>query len=391
MAHHVAAALSVLVLVASTDICFGDAVRQTKERPLAGLINDLDSGNSSKRDRAAATLGAPFDGLPMEHWQFQILQSANVQGFVKQARPLLPRIIELTRHRDHKVAAAACSILIRMGTAAQPAVPQLARLANDEKRPLALRSKATVCALFVSPETTPVLSRLFPKNGSGAALFITEDSRKLPASKLNRVSLKMSAHLFAIWLIHSGHTQVEVPHMVKAATGKHATDDRAFAVAVLSILASESNVKLPGLDAALSDQDTDIRKVAAVALLLSRKTSQLTPKMRRRLKLSKPELHEIENTAREAMAESEKTFRQVVAFVKEVPGRALPMLIGSVRFSRGPTRRESLRVIAGAGPVAKPAIPFLKKLLKHSDPETRRLARIALREVESTRNKKSLD
>ena len=353
------------------------------EPPLKTRLRSLRSSNPEVRQTAIRSLLAPYEGVPVE--QLDLLNHTEEGSkFLVNAKPLVSQITALLRHRDAKVANAAMVLLTRMGTHAQAAAPAICHLANNEKKPQSIRWQAAQTLFFVMPETKPVLCKILPRLDSKATFFTmytTTDCKQCIESAERRV-WSMYGHMIAMQMVNSGHTQVEVPCLINTATRARTRTTRAIAATVLAILASEVPLKVPGASALLRDSGVPhVRKMAAIAILHSRQTSRLTAAMIRYLRLDKDDRDEIEHSVRDSLELNRKAHNELVMFARDDPTRALPAFGYQIQFGRGPARREAIRVIKDVGPAAKPVVPLLKKMLKHEDAETGRLAADALAKI----------
>jgi|GEM_PF-4656035 len=382
------------ILLSIGTVYAGEREKYSKKQSLANLVQNLHSKDSVVRQSAIKALCKTFEGLPIEEWH----TTEHKTNFLNQAKKMVPKMIRLLRHHDQEVVQTAISMITRMGTDARAAVPALSRLANNEKQPNSIRWQAVESMFFVTPETEPVMCHLMPPHASVASKFSMYTSG-IKIQTGNDITNNKS-FVFAVFGMHagklarllllSGHTQIEVPYLMKAAMGEYSLEVRAIAAMVLSLLISEDRINVPKLSMLLSDQDPLIRELGAIAILRTRKTSRLTPEIIQKLHLKEDKLNEIEEFVRNLLNEEEELNNEFVDFVKNDPDSIIPELLSEIRLRRGPNRRDIIRIIRDIGPEANAAVPYLLKMLSHQDAETRRLAAAALQKIDPSAIKKAL-
>ncbi len=373
---------STVYVVAATlaFICSTKCQAQHLEKPLAVVVNDLRSTDVDVRSLALARINQSFLAMPLG--EFAGRDWEDLRSFRQQAEPLLPNLLELLDSSNDDMVRASLRLIARMGTKARGAVPKLKLFAVDQNRPRELRWDAVRAFCFVENETTPVVSLVLPslKTALDMKLSDVEDDPVLPNGRY--VQISMVAGLVVQLLRDSGHTKSEVVDLLEAASQEQPAEVRSIAVATLGGLGPEAESAVPELTRLLGDEDPFVRRFAASSVLQIEREAAAISVLADRLALTGSEREEFESESREFFADREQWRIEMSTWAREAPDLLLPALVSTLKADRAFHRRWAIRTLAEIGPSAKSAAPQLRTIMREGDPEMRRLACIALQQID---------
>ena len=346
------------------------------EQSVAQHIRRLKSSNAELRQSAIDALSATFltiSALPSESGELTKLR--------KEALPLLPELITLLKHRDEEVAETAMRVIAALESEARAATDTLKEIIQDNQLSPAIRWQAAHALLCVTPETEAVTPFLLEVVASMPRL---RERQTLSDDELRLMSVGLLVPAVAEPLLSSGHTNVEIPHLLQATTPAYPGDVRAFVIAILAEFGPDATEAVPTLRTLLQSQDHIVQACAADAILRIERDPDVMPELAVRLGLHDETLREFEQAAQalfDGRSEISETFREALV---EKEAFILALLRSQLK-ARGPIRRETLRLIADVGPAANATAPDVRKLLDDRDAETRQLAAGALRRLTAAR------
>ena len=372
-----------------------DLPRPDDSRPLKHWVERLSHPESKVRKDSAVQL----DFVAQEFEPDRLFLTAD-EGWInrratfrREARPLLCKLVDAMKSGDEDVVAAASSVMMAMGLEASPAALELERLALDKDSPSMTRYVAINLLFYVTPECKPVLPVVlkliaslppdtFAASDSSDDISTANGSNKtlFTAGELQSFRIANSVIAHSIPLVKSGHTKVEVPYLIQIATGDYPPEWRAIAVGVLGMLEHDARSANEKLRAILNDSDENevVRWSAAEAIISIEADRKLIPEIVRALDLKGEVRAGFERRADESFKSQEETLE----FLREFPDELVQSYIQILRHGPGVFRRQMLRAFAIMGPVAKPAIPEIRKALSDADEETRQLAAKAIQQIE---------
>lgn len=298
----------------------------------------------------------------------------------KSLAPVLLQILERTE--DGEVFAYAASLLAALGPEARAFLPDLRRLAIEPKMDGQNRMMAVLALLFVTPEDQAVgpicLNYLKGVPKETLNQLYADDSEDFM-----RASVGLSIPLTAGMLIRSGHTKVEVPHLVQVAQGDYPAPLRAVTILTLGALELDAKAAIPALHTLLKDKNRYIRACAASALLDIEQDKALVPVIIEAIGLEGKEREECEEGCKEFFADKVKE-QKSLSEIGEDDEFVLPTLIAMLKHGNGFYRRQAIRDLGTVGKAANSALPDLRKSLNDSDEETRKLAADAIEKIEKS-------
>ena len=179
-------------------------------------------------------------------------------------------------------------------------------------------------------------------------------------------------------LMSSGHTMVEVEHLVAVASKRYRPETRSLMLATLANLGPEARIAVPKLWPLLHDGNAHVRLFAASAIIEITRDQSLASSVARLLTLDEQERAAFVGKVVTGMQEREADERELLDAALDDPGEYVTMLILQMQYAPGPYRRSAMRSLADLGRVAQSAVPELRRQLCSTDPETRALAMRAL-------------
>jgi HEAT repeat protein len=239
----------------------------------------------------------------------------------------------------------------------------------------------------LGPIVLPILKKTqFPmdgKNPGGEPLV-------LGLANADHQNIAITATACAQMLIESDRTLIELPHLIEATSREYPRYVRLCALAVLPQFGAEASSAVASLEKLLSDDDVAIRAFAVIA---SAQIDGNAKQARLRLKESKLE-GEDARLVQESVDGWFEQLNQLSRIPEPEPPEGieeggmpfeLEIYLDQAKSPHGFHRRAAIREIAKMGRAAKPALPALRDLLKHSEEATRQLAADAIRKIESDR------
>ena len=263
------------------------------------------------------------------------------------AKPAVEPLIQALRDADTSVRKGAIKALGAIGSGAEAAVPELATALKTGDK--ALRIELIHALGKIGTTAAAAVPQLIE--------FVDDDSSDLRA-----------ALFAALGSIGPGAKPV-VPALLKAVKDVN-PETRAHAVAALAKIEADAKAVMPILDEALADQSAAVRKVAAEAAgKLGEAAQDAVPKLFALLK------------AEEDRAVALDSLRQIKV-------KSTPLLVEALSINDPSVRLFACESLGRLGPLAKDAIPALKKALNDDYDIVRRQARMALRRIEEEGEKK---
>jgi HEAT repeat protein len=377
----------------------GDESELHSHQSPAELVRQLASAEGKLQRRAIAQLRTIVRRVPVDDTIMVPLVDADASCspslvvFRHEMRPLLSELKMLLASNDEDVVRLAVSIIVRLGAEAQSAFEHLKKIANDDDVPGAIRWEATCAMLFVAPETVAVIPHVLP--GPNAFRHIIDDRQEASGMQEKQTAFvqlmesTVAAAVLAKALFDSGHTKVEVPHLLKAMSIEYPTEVRSTIACTLGELREEASAAVSFLRQAARDDDSTVARLAAVAVLRIQMDPSIIPALADDLRLKGHERRQFEEECRDLFQYEKKERQQVLATVADDTEYFAPLLRKTLRRGHGHEKRSALRVLCGLGTAAEFAAPEVQNLLRDKDPETRELATQVLARIRGSDGLKS--
>jgi HEAT repeat protein len=157
-----------------------------------------------------------------------------------------------------------------------------------------------------------------------------------------------------------------LPQLSKAAGDDASAKVRSSALLALSRIA-EPAATVEAATKALGDQDQGVRLMAV-------------QRLRELGRAAEPALDDLAKLLED---KDEKTRRTAGEALVRIGGKSLPALTAALDSSSRDAREVALTALGKMGPLAKPALPAVRKRLSDSDPIVKELAKRTVREIES--------
>jgi HEAT repeat protein len=360
------------------------------QEPLTGrsldlVIRRLNDPDSKVRKAAAES----FENSTGQYAEFNMdyprpEHAKKRREFQDLARPYLTPLIALLISRDDDVVTAASVALGVVGHEARQASPKLTQVFLDPTRSPDARGFAFWGLRFVLPETEPVgptvlkLLNSSERRAIEMAVSRTEEGDGGKQKQIVRIPPE-PFEFDAGSLLCSGHTLVEVPYVLQVARGKYSSELRQMALSALGSFETDAKSAIPELWKLVHDADPLIRQAAAKALMKMTADPKLVGELETAFNLNADARGSLELEAMRYFEEGlERSDQEMLAKVR------LKIMPYMVTCDNGFFRRQAIRKLTRLGPVAKPALPELRKALSASDEETRQLAAEAIREIEAS-------
>ncbi len=352
-------------------------------------LTDL-SGASQDRRQAKENLEGILDSYPpsMTPVVFTPNFRSGISEYRRQAKPLIPQLIEMLDSDDVEDVSIALGVLGITGPDAKAAIPKLKAMLFDKQTydaevpPL----KILVTLLYITPAGEPVMPLALQwldglpnekRDLLGGALQVNEERQvNLPNFPSQNSMLVWTygflSEIIIPHLLAAGRTRVEVPSLLQATDSKYPQSVRSTALSILMTLQSEARAALPGLRKHLDDSDPSIRYLTANAILAIEQDAAVIPQNTVALNLPPDERKEFETGAAKIVASGALRLKEVLD-VHDVPPELMEGISGMLTHGNATHRRLGLIYLAEIGPEAKSVIPTIEKLRNDPDEETRRL------------------
>ncbi|MCA9044451.1 MAG: HEAT repeat domain-containing protein, partial [Planctomycetaceae bacterium] len=174
---------------------------------------------------------------------------------------------------------------------------------------------------------------------------------------------------YGIVIGSSGHSKVEIPFLVKIATGDYSPYTRATACAILGAMQFDAKSAAPELRKLLKDENPLVRGWAVDAILKIERDPKLVPELVRAMQLPDKEREEFEQGLDEWFDEI-KVEKEMLRGIS-VDGNLLELLTPPLMYGSGIQKRSTILTLGFIGPNAKAFIPELRLAAKDRDEDTR--------------------
>jgi HEAT repeat protein len=372
--------LAILILASSVSVT--SAEEDGGKNSLKYWVDHLDSADAEVRTTAAEVV---FKVLHLQGYPWDTEKDGPRQQFLRIAKPTVPALIEALNSQHDEARAYAVVLLAAIGLDASAAQTKLFEIVRETGNPRELRFQAAIALANVSPIDKPAIPRLLeafrPDAEDDIPLLIGPGLWPADDNEANGPLMDPDG-VWVEFFSRSGREPVEVPALVKLVSINSQRNVRATAIAILGALGLEAKIALPKLRESLADDDRDIRKYAAAALIKIDREPTAIREIIKKLELS-PEtqiaFQESADKFFEQQAELADYNRQVFA----VRQREVLQILRNRTPSQ---QRLAIRILCKLGPAAAIAIPDLKKAMNAPEPETRKAAKLALDAIGETAN-----
>ncbi len=377
---------------------FGWEEPVTARKPLRYWVDRLNDSNAEVRERAVSFLHNELTEFSPGHWEASYVDPkgrTRRATFRQESKPLIPELLKALRNKDESVVSVAAEVLMVLGPEAQAALPDLERIVHNESSTAFTRMMMFHVLLFVMPEDRPVGPIMLKAlnslpwetyedllNEFGGVSSDDKDQQFEDAQKLRGTMVALSIPVYVGPMISSGHTKIEVPYLVKIASGDYPATVRAMAVGILGALQLDAKSAVPALRTLLKDEDRFVRTWAVDALLRIEREPKLIPELIEALELKGKKREEAEKGMREWLKQQEQereSWRELFS-----DGDDLTEFVQMMKHGSGFLRRQAIQYLGLIGPGAKSAVPELRKALHDSDEDTRQMAAEAIKQIETT-------
>ncbi|QDU43713.1 HEAT repeat protein [Symmachiella dynata] len=367
-------------------------------KPLRYWVDRLNDSDAEVREQAVKFVRIEVSEFSDLVWEGEPLDLKGLKrrgNFRQEATPLIPELLKALRNTDENVVGVAAEMLMLLGPEAQVALPDLERIILSESSTASTRTTMFYVLLFATPEDKPVgpiLLKLLNSlpwetyenllNLVYGSLPSDDDQQSENAQKQRGTMVALSIPAYLGPMISSGHTKIEVPYLVKIATGEYPTTIRAMAIGILGGLEFDAKSAVPALRKLLKDEDRLVRSWAVNALSDIEPDPQLVPELIEALGLKGEKRDEAEQGMREWLKQQEQERESLRELYKD--GDDLTDFVQAIKHGSGYQRRQAIQHLGQIGPGAKSIIPELRKALQDPDEDTRRMAAEAIKQIETT-------
>lgn len=373
-----------LLVVASLSIAFVADAKDEPTKPLSYWIGGLASDQTETRQAANDALNF------YEEWLYEpphFVGDGNPWAERDRLRSeLKPHISSLTnllngKHADSRLTAT--GLLGLIGHDATSAGTTLLEVIRAKETPDDLLISAAVTLMHVTPADKPVGPMLLEVYTAKAHDRSTDDDDD-DGGLDNVAGSGIAAVFYCRLLISSGRTMIEVPTLVELAGPRFKRLIRAIAITVLAELGSESKAAIPGLRKLLTEEDLQLRKAIAAAILNIEGDPKQIKTIAMALNLSDEDRLKFEKSMSEMFEETERQQKSVLALDPEDSPGVISMLVQQLKYGLPIGQRQAIRTLAEFGPRAKDAIPELTVATKNPDAATRQAAVAALKQIKKS-------
>jgi HEAT repeat protein len=281
------------------------------------------------------------------------------------------------------------SLLEAIGPDASDAQAKLLEIVRDPANPGQLRFQATIALANVSPIDEPIIPRLleaFRRDAKGDIPLLVRPGLWPAEDDETDDSLMNPDHIRLEFFIRSGREPIEVPALLELVGSHSQKNVRATAIAILGALGPEAEAALPKLRECLADEDRDVRKYAAAAIVKIERDHTAVPAIIKKLELDEDTEIVFRKSADTFFAEQavlDDHTRQEFADRPQIAWQSLEQMLKNGTPSQ---QRFAIQSLGKFGPAAAIAIPELNKALKAPELETRKAAKIALDAIDKSAN-----
>ncbi|MBC7818805.1 MAG: HEAT repeat domain-containing protein [Planctomycetaceae bacterium] len=344
-------------------------------KSLETLVRELTDEDEKVRKKAC-------ESLDRELIQFNDQFMKRLGQLRRELRPLAPTLIAQLRNSDESVVGCASALLMGLGPDRESA-KLLERFVVDESRPSETQWLALTTLFYLTPEDVPVGPALLKLLNTLPKEMIKEHEDYLAAQpeeeRWNGVGFAIP--LCAGPLLNSGHTTVEVPYLVQIASGKFLTAFRLLAIATLGEMEEDAKPAVPVLRKLLRDEQPIIRQVAAYSLLQIEKDPKQVTELVQILGWTGKERTRFEEMAELILHEDDQTIERFKNGDQSEDETVA--YINMLKHGNGVVKRGILRLLAKLGPAVASAKPAVREALNDPNEDTRKLAAMALKSIES--------
>lgn len=371
-------------------------------KPLKYWVDRLNDSDAEVRGQAVSFVENELTEFSPWDWAWEGGSYRDPDGrkkraaFRQEAKPLIPELLKALRNTDESVVSTAAEVLMVMGPEAQTALPDLERIILSKSSTASTRMTMFNVLLFATPEDKPVGPYLLKLLNSlpletyenelndeyGNLPNDDKDQRSEDVPNLHGTMVALSIPFYVGPMISSGHTKIEVPYLVKIASGEYPATIRAMAIGILGGLEFDAKSAVPALRKLLKDEDRFVRRWAVNALSDIEPEPQLVPELIEALGLKGEKRDEVEQGMREWFKQQEQERESLRELFED--GNNLTDFVQAIKYGSGFQRRQAIRYLGQIGPAAKSMIPELRKALQDPDEDTRRMAAEAIKQIETT-------
>ncbi|TWU09522.1 HEAT repeat protein [Symmachiella macrocystis] len=375
-------------------------------KPLKYWVDRLNDSDAEVREQAASFVENELTEFSPWDWAWEGGSYSDPDGrkkraaFRQEANPLIPELLKALKNKDESVVSAAAEVLMAMGPEAQTALPDLERIILSKSSTASTRMTMFYVLLSATPEDKPVgpilLKLLNSLPWETYENVLNESYRSLPtddedqqsenAQKQRGTMVALSIPAYLMPMISSGHTKIEVPYLVKIASGEYPATVRAMAIGILGGLEFDAKSAVPALRKLLKDEDRFVRSWAVNALSDIEPDPQLVPELIEALGLKGEKRDEAEQGMREWFKQQEQERESLRELFEDEDDLMVHFqtLNQMIKHGSGFQRRQAIQHLGQIGPAAKSMIPELRKALLDPDEDTRRMAAEAIKQIETT-------